>query len=178
MKKILMLAASVLLLFTFLPNVMAQEWDVGLDIYSSYVWRGEKSGTGPAFQPSVEFSTGGFAIGAWGSVSTGSEEAAETDLYASYSLSLGEKASLNFTVTDYFYPGTLFFSGESHSIEPMVNLEVGGFTFTAAYMEGLGNKDINTISDFYLQAAFSAGPVDLFIGGGNGQYSDEDEGEA
>jgi len=177
MKKILMIPASLLLLITFIPNVKAQEVSAGLDIYSSYIWRGAKFGTGPAFQPSVEFSAGGFAIGGWGSFSAGHEEAAESDLYASYSLDLGEKASLSFTVTDYYFPGSMYFSSESHSIEPMVSLGVGGFTFTAAYMEGLGDNDVNSISDLYLQAAFSAGPVDLTIGGGNGQYSYEDEGE-
>jgi uncharacterized protein (TIGR02001 family) len=182
MKKILMITASVLLLITFIPNVNAQEeessWGAGLDIYSSYIWRGAKFGTGPAFQPSVSFTTGGFEIGGWGSFNAGSEEAAEADLYASYSLGLGEKASLSFTVTDYYFPGSMYLSGESHSIEPMVSLGVGGFTFTAAYMEGLGDKDINSISDLYLQAAFSAGAVDFTIGGGNGQYSYEKEGKS
>ena len=76
MKKILMITASVLLLITFIPNVNAQEeesspWSASLDIYSSYIWRGLKFGSGPAFQPSGEFSTGGLSIGAWGSVNSG-----------------------------------------------------------------------------------------------------------
>ena len=87
MKKILLITASVLLLITFIPNVNAQEeeespWSAGLDIYSSYIWRGTKFGSGPAFQPSVSFSTGGFEIGAWGSVSASTDEAFEMDLYA------------------------------------------------------------------------------------------------
>ena len=109
MKKILMITASVLLLMTFIPSVNAQEeeaskWNAGLDIYSSYIWRGLKFGTGAAFQPSVDFTAGGFTIGAWGSYSTGSENFEETDLYATYAFNLGEKAALSFTVTDYFFP--------------------------------------------------------------------------
>ncbi len=180
MKKILMISAGLLLLITFIPNVNAQEeeskWNAGLDIYSSYIWRGLKFGTGAAFQPSVEFSTGGFAIGAWGSFSTGDSEAAEADLYASYGFDLGENASLSFTVTDYYFPGSDYFDKNSHFIEPMVSLGLGGFSLTAAYMfyDGAGNGDAS--GDIYLQADYAIGAVNLTLGGGNGQYSFEDDG--
>jgi uncharacterized protein (TIGR02001 family) len=180
MKKILMISAGLLLLITFIPNVNAQEeeskWNAGLDIYSSYIWRGLKFGTGAAFQPSVEFSTGGFAIGAWGSFSTGDSEAAEADLYASYGFDLGENASLSFTVTDYYFPGSAYFDKNSHFIEPMVSLGLGCFSLTAAYMfyDGAGNGDAS--GDIYLQADYAIGAVNLTLGGGNGQYSFEDDG--
>ncbi|WP_319482463.1 TorF family putative porin [uncultured Draconibacterium sp.] len=174
MKKTLLITVSMLLLFVVsTTNVKAQEVSTGLDIYSSYLWRGAKFGTGAAFQPGVEFSAGGFAIGAWGSYSTGSDEAAEADLYMGYGFDLGENASLSFTLTDYYFPGSDWTEGESHSFEPMVSLGVGAFTFTAAYMEGLGDEEINGISDLYLEAAVSAGPVDITLGGGDGQYTDD-----
>ncbi|WP_321368501.1 hypothetical protein [uncultured Draconibacterium sp.] len=174
MKKTLLITVSMLLLFVVsTTNVKAQEWSTGLDIYSSYLWRGAKFGTGAAFQPAVEFSAGGFAIGAWGSYSTGSEEAAEADLYMGYGFDLGENASLSFTLTDYYFPGSDWTEGESHYFEPMVSLGVGAFTFTAAYMEGLGDDEINTTSDLYLEAAVAAGPVDITLGGGDGQYTDD-----
>jgi uncharacterized protein (TIGR02001 family) len=182
MKKILMITASVLLLITFIPKVNAQEeevskWNAGLDIYSSYIWRGLKFGTGAAFQPSVDFTAGGFTIGAWGSYSTGSDEAPETDLYATYAFNLGEKGSLGLTLTDYYFPGTAYFDKNSHFIEPMVNLGLGNLSLTAAYMfyEGAGNGDAS--GDIYLQAGYTAGPVSITLGGGNGQYSFEDEEE-
>ena len=59
-------------------------FDAGLDIYSSYIWRGLKFGSGPAFQPWVEGSFGGFSVGAWGSVNSSTDEAFEMDLYAGY----------------------------------------------------------------------------------------------
>ncbi|MCY1720533.1 TorF family putative porin [Prolixibacteraceae bacterium Z1-6] len=174
MKKTLLIAASMLLLFSLtVPQVKAQEWSTGLDIYSSYLWRGAKFGTGPAFQPGVEFSAGGFAIGAWGSYSAGDVEAAEADLYMGYGFDLGENASLSFTLTDYYFPGSSWTESESHYFEPMVSLGVGAFTFTAAYMEGLGDDEINSTSDLYLEAAVSAGPVDITLGGGDGQYTDD-----
>ncbi|WP_346855286.1 TorF family putative porin [uncultured Draconibacterium sp.] len=174
MKKTLLIAASMLLLFALtVPQAKAQEVSTGLDIYSSYLWRGAKFGTGAAFQPGIEFSAGGFALGAWGSYSTGSEEAAEADLYVGYGFDLGENASLSFTVTDYYFPGSSWTESESHYFEPMVSLGVGAFTFTAAYMEGLGDDEINSTSDLYLEAAVTAGLVDITLGGGDGQYTDD-----
>lgn len=172
MKKILTITASFLMLITFIPGVKAQEWNAGLDIYSSYVWRGLKFGTGAAFQPSVDFTAGGFTVGAWGSFSTGDNEAAEADLYASYSFDLGEKGSLGLTLTDYYFPGTAYFEGTSHYIEPMVSLGLGNLSLTAAYM--LYDAAPSGSGDLYVQAAYTAGPVSLTLGGGNGQYTYED----
>ncbi|MFW5756107.1 MAG: hypothetical protein ACOCWK_05865 [Tangfeifania sp.] len=165
MKKALIVLAGLVFLITGMPRANAQEWSTGLDIYSSYVWRGTKFGSGPAFQPYLEFSAGGFAIGAWGSYNASTNEAAEADLYASYGFNLGENASLGLTVTDYYFPGSAWFEGTSHYIEPMVTLGVGSFSLTGAYMMNDGAGDI------YLEAGLSAGPVDLTLGGGDGAYT-------
>ncbi|MBN1984933.1 MAG: hypothetical protein JW761_01450 [Prolixibacteraceae bacterium] len=165
MKKTFLIAAGLLLLMSITPLSKAQEVTTGLDIYSSYVWRGTKFGSGPAFQPSLEFSAGGFALGAWGSFSASTDEGAEADLYASYSFDLGESSSLSFTLTDYYFPGDLWFEGTSHYIEPMVSLGLGSFSLTGAYMMNDGEGDI------YLEAGLSAGPVDLTLGGGDGAYT-------
>jgi uncharacterized protein (TIGR02001 family) len=149
--------------------VKAQEVSTGLDIYSSYVWRGTKFGSGPAFQPSMEFSAGGFALGAWGSFNASTDEAAEADLYASYGFELSESSSLSFTVTDYYFPGSPWLEGTSHYIEPMVNLGLGAFSLTGAYMMNDGAGDI------YLEAAVTAGPVDITLGGGDGAYTVDGE---
>jgi uncharacterized protein (TIGR02001 family) len=165
MKKTLIFTASVLVLVAFIPDAKAQEWSTGLDIYSSYVWRGTKFGSGPAFQPGIEFSTGGFAIGAWGSYNASTNEAAEADLYVGYGFGLGDNASLDITVTDYYFPGDLWLEGTSHYIEPMVTLGVGSFSLTGAYMMNDGEGDI------YLEAGLSAGAVDITLGGGDGAYT-------
>jgi len=181
MKKILTISLSVLMLLTFIPVANAQEeekassWTAGLDIYSSYIWRGLKFGTGAAFQPSVKFTTGGLTVGAWGSISTGDTEAAEADLYAGYTFGLGEKGSLGFTVTDYYFPGTPYFDGSSHFVEPMVNAAIGKLSLSAAYM--IYDAAPSGSGDLYLEAGYTAGSVVLKIGGGNGQYSYEEADE-
>ncbi|MCW0481110.1 hypothetical protein [Gaoshiqia sediminis] len=154
----------------FALNVQAQEssWSTGVDFVSSYVWRGTKFGTGPAMQPSVEFSTGGFAIGAWGSYGLTIDEAAEADLYASYGFDLGESSSLTLTLTDYYFPGSEYFDGDSHFFEPMVSLGLGDFSLTAAYMKG---SDDSGIEDVYFEAGLTAGAVNLFVGAGDGAYT-------
>jgi uncharacterized protein (TIGR02001 family) len=165
MKKTLLIAASLFLLMTIAPTIKAQEVTTGLDIYSSYVWRGAKFGSGPAFQPYIEYSAGGFALGAWGSFNASIDEAAEADLYASYGFDLGESSSISFTVTDYYFPGSSYFEGTSHYIEPMISLGLGSFSLTGAYMMNDGAGDL------YLEAGLSAGPVDLTLGGGDGAYT-------
>ncbi len=165
-KRIILVISPICLLnMSCTTHSYAQEWNTGLDIYSGYVWRGTKFGSGPAFQPSVEFSTSGLAIGAWGSYSTSVNEAAEADLYVSYEFSFGENSALAVTVTDYYFPGLDWLSGESHSIEPMATLGTGGFSLTGAYMMNSGEGDI------YLEAGYASGAVSLFIGAGDGAYT-------
>lgn len=183
MKKTLLFAVSMLLLIIVTaPTVKAQSVDAGLDIYSSYLWRGYKFGSGAALQPWVEFSAGGFALGAWGSYSTGATDFAEADLYASYGVDLGENASLSFTLTDYYYPGSSWTEWKTdgvnnHFLEPMVSASFGAVSLTAAYVfyEGAG-VDGDGSGDLYLEAGVTAGPVDITIGGGTGSwYSGKDD---
>jgi uncharacterized protein (TIGR02001 family) len=158
--------AFFLLAFVFSLDTNAQgesPWSTGVDLYSSYVWRGTKFGAGPALQPCVEFNTGGLTIGGWGSYCFSDNEAQEADLYAGYTFKLGDKSTLGFTVTDYYFPGTDYFDSDSHFYEPLASLGLGNLTLTGAYMT---NAD-----DVYLEAAYAAGPVSLTLGAGNGQYT-------
>lgn len=176
MKKTLNALVVFGLLTIFALNVQAQDeaasssWDTGLDIYSSYIWRGAKFGSGPAFQPYVEFSTGDFALGAWGSVSSSTDESLEMDLYASYSA-----GPVSLTVTDYYFGGDWTSYKYNHYLEPSLGLSAGNFSFTAAYMflpdsgNGFGND-----GDTYLEAGYSFGKVDVAVGAGNGQYTTAD----
>lgn len=132
----------------FSNTITAQEeessspFDAGLDIYSSYIWRGSKFGTGPAFQPWVEAGFGNFAVGAWGSVNAGAEEALEMDLYLGYSFDFG----LSLTVTDYYFGGDWTDFNTMHYIEPSIAYEIGDFSFTAAYMLMAGAEAIDAVA--------------------------------
>ncbi|HBL76706.1 MAG: hypothetical protein A2W90_23650 [Bacteroidetes bacterium GWF2_42_66] len=145
----------------------AQEWSTGVDLYSSYVWRGTKFGSGPALQPSVKFSAGGFAIGAWGSYCFSENEAMEADLYASYGFNLGENSSLTFTVTDYYFPGagSEWLDGDFHFFEPAVSLGLGKFSLLGAYM--------TNAEDIYFEAGLKLNSVKLFAGAGDGAYTSD-----
>ena len=76
--------------------------DLGLDLQSRYIWRGlQFGGNSTSAQPYIEFSSGKFAVGAWGAYSLGGENNfQEVDFYLSYS----PIESLSFKLTDYFFP--------------------------------------------------------------------------
>lgn len=158
MKKIkFLLAAVVITMFVFDLNAQVNP---GVDLYSSYVWRGSKFGKGPAVQPYVDFTTKGFSVGAWGSVCVSNEEAFEMDLYAKYIFPFG----LGIGINDYYFGGK-YFTGSSHFIEPTLSFTKGGFSLLSAYMIG------DETADAYVEAGYSFGKIILFAGAGNGQYT-------
>ena len=165
MKKIF--ALLVLVVLTVASVHVKAQMSTGVDLYSSYVWRGAKFGTGPAIQPWVDYTTGGLSIGAWGSVCTSSDEALEMDLYAGYSFDFG----LGITVTDYYF-GDGWLTSESHFLEPSLSYEVGGLSLSAAYMLGMGDDET---ADMYIEAGYSFDSFDIFVGAGDGQYTATDD---
>lgn len=175
MKKTLLVMACMLLLTVITPNAQAQEWSTGLDIYSSYVWRGSKFGSGPAFQPSVEFSAGSFAIGAWGSVNSSTEEAAEMDLYLSYGFDFG----LSIGLTDYYYPGTEYFDYSTetgaHALELNLGYEIGGFSLAGNYFFNEAGAAGTAGGDLYFEAGYGFENVNLFVGAGDGWHTPDGE---
>ncbi len=82
-RKIFTIAVIALLATT---SIKAQEFSVNTDIVSSYVWRGTQY-SGVSIQPTLQFSTGGFSIGSWGSA--GFDGFLEMDLYAKYAFDFG-----------------------------------------------------------------------------------------
>lgn len=157
--------------------------DAGLDVYSSYVFRGVKFGTGPAFQPWVELGAGNFAVGAWGSASAGDDEATEMDLYLSYSFDFG----LSLGVTDYYYPVNpgydddgVFSTGEffnynfgdsvaAHALEINLGYEIGNLSLSANYIP-LASA-VTDGGDMYFEAAYAFGNTSVFLGAGNGWHT-------
>lgn len=149
-------------------HAQAQEISPGVDFYSTYVWRGVAY-SGPSIQPYVDFTADGFALGAWGSqgidgIGGTSNGFQEMDLYASYSFDFG----LSIGVTDYWYPGSLYFDGDSHAFELNGGFSAGDLSLSANYIFAGGGS---VGDDVYFELGYSAGPADLFIGGGDGWHS-------
>jgi hypothetical protein len=159
-------------------NIMAQEEDekqskfsAGADLYSSYVWRGSKLGTGPAFQPSVKFATGGLTIGAWGSFDAAGYM--ESDLYASYEFGFG----LSLGITDYYYPDYDFFDVSdttgAHAFELNAGYSVAGLSLSANYILNKAGGAASAGGDMYFQAGYAFKNVDIFLGAGNGWHTSD-----
>jgi uncharacterized protein (TIGR02001 family) len=163
----------------FSTNAFAQEeaekespFSVGADIYSNYVWRGTKFGTGPAFQPSVSFATGGLTIGAWGSYDAAGYT--EADLYLSYGFDFG----LSLGVTDYYYPGSdytdLSDTAGTHAFEINAAYAISALTISANYILNEAPVAASMGGDMYFELAYDFANFSIFAGAGNGWYTLED----
>lgn len=188
MKKIWMITTSVLLLMTFIPVANAQEeekasnWSAGLDIYSNYVWRGTKLGTGPAFQPSVKFTTGGLTVGVWGSFDAAGYT--EADPYISYSFPFG----LSLGLTDYYFPthsdstglvGSDFSDFDKattyHALEINGGYTLKGLSLSANYILNESGGALSSGGDLYFQAGYAFSNCNISVGAGNGWHTTDTE---
>lgn len=140
-----------------------------LDIYSSYIWRGTLLGNGPALQPSLVFSTGGFTAGVWGSFDFHGYQ--ETDPYISYEFPFG----LTLGITDYYYPSQRLwdFSTEtgSHALEINAGYALKQFYLSANYIVNEAAGAGSAGNDLYFEGGFDSGIVTFFIGAGNGWHT-------
>ena len=143
------------------------DFNIGLDFYSAFVWRGSSYGKGPHFQPELEFTTGGLTMGVWGSFDFNGYS--EADPYISYSFPFG----LSLGLTDYYYTDLPFFETSppngSHAFEINCNYTTGGLGLSANYIMneagGAGSKG----SDLYFQIGyefnkFNCSPVQVMAG--------------
>lgn len=168
------LFALILTAFLKPDDAKAQELSTGVDFYSTYVFRGIAY-SGPSIQPSVEFSAGGFALGAWGSQgidgNAGSPGFQEMDLYTSYSFDFG----LSIGLTDYYYPGSPFGHGDSHALELNLGYSVGDLSLSGNYIFNESEDAGSFGDDMYYELGYSAGAADLFVGAGDGWHSTDGE---
>ena len=110
----------VILSLFFITSSFAQ-FSVGTDLVSRYVWRGFDFGGSPSIQPTVEYGSGGLALGFWGAyptadAGTGTEE---IDFYGSYGFDLKESGSLSIGFTDYMFPTSGFHIANFNSYDEM-----------------------------------------------------------
>jgi len=168
------IAVFALILMAFLKpdTTKAQEVSTGVDLYSTYVFRGIAY-SGPSIQPSVEFSAGGFSLGAWGSQgidgNAGSPGFQEMDLYTSYSFDFG----LSIGFTDYYYPGSPYGDEDSHALELNVGYSVGDLSLAGNYIFNEAENAGSAGDDTYFELGYSAGSAELFIGAGDGWHSSD-----
>lgn len=171
------LAILVVTSITFSNVINAQEeesgpsFSAGADIYSNYVWRGSKLGTGPAFQPTVKFSAGGFTAGVWGSFDAAGY--AEVDPYISYSFPFG----LSLGITDYYYPtlGGSFFADSSNAFELNAGFSKGGFSLSGNYILNKAAVPASAGGDKYFQVGYAFSSFSLFAGAGDGWHTSDGE---
>jgi hypothetical protein len=162
------LVMMLMFLVTFTATVIAQETKssvtVTADFVSSYIWRGSKFGNGPAIEPTVKFTSGGFTLGAWGNYCFSDNEAGETDFYALYNF-----GKVNIGISKYYFVGSSFFKTANHAFELNGGLTLGNFSLSANYIlnEGAGSKG----GDTYFEASYTAGSVSIFAGAGDGWYT-------
>jgi hypothetical protein len=176
-KPFLCIAWLVVLLTISIGQSKAQDegtdskFNIGADIYSNYIWRGSKYGTGPAIQPGLTFTTGGLTLGVWGSFDA--RGYTETDPYISYSFPFG--LSLGFT--DYYYPGLPVFdvskSDGSHAFEINTGFEKDGFTLSANYILNEAGGAGSAGGDMYFQAGYAFTYFELFVGAGDGWHTSD-----
>ncbi len=139
-------------------------WTTGADLYSSFVWRGTKL-SGPAVQPVIEFNTGFFTAGAWGSVGFGDYQ--EVDLYLSFAIN--EAVSIG--IQDYYLPGLPYFdyskASGSHAFEININYSGEHVRLEADYVLNEAGGAGSLGGDLYFEAGISFDYFSVFMGAGN-----------
>jgi hypothetical protein len=177
MKRQWLLFACILAGLLITTGLRAQDeeskskFSAGADLYTNYVWRGTKLGTGPAVQPTVKFSTGGLTIGVWGSFDA--QGYAEADPYISYAFPFG----LSVGLTDYYYPRQQLFetsdTAGSHALEINAGYTIGGLSLTANYIVNEAGGAGSAGGDKYFQAAYAFKHFNILMGAGDGWHTSD-----
>lgn len=179
MKKLSLLFTGMVAVFLLSAPLFAQDeegnsnFSVGADIYTNYIWRGSKLGTGPSFQPSVKFETGGLTLGVWGAFDANGYT--EADPYISYSFPFG----LSLGLTDYYSPGLEVFetsdTAGSHALEINAGFAKGGLSLSANYIVNEAGGIASVGGDMYFQAGYAFKHFNIFVGAGDGWHTSDGE---
>ncbi len=76
----------------------------GVEVNSAYIFRGATVNDEVNVSPTIEASSEGLTVGAWGNFDTDMEEFTEIDLYVSYDLALDLPVDVSVGYTEYTYP--------------------------------------------------------------------------
>jgi hypothetical protein len=177
MKKYLIGSFLVTFLFMF-QNASFSQLDIGADLVSRYLWRGQLLAAGPAIQPSISYTSGAFEIGAWGSYGISSGfDGTEADIYLTYSF-----GPISATLTDYYFPSDRtgadfnnyfdYSETTNHVFEGMLSYESDNSPFSASVAYDFYGDDPD--DSFYIKLGYALSDnTDIAVEGGNGWYSYE-----
>ena len=107
-RSLLLLSIAVLLTLNAKAGDEPKKTDLSLsvDLVTRHVWRGRFSGNSPCIESTLNFQTGKFSYGAWGSYAF-DETYHEVDLYVKYDTPL-----FQFSVYDFYCPNTDFVNSD------------------------------------------------------------------
>lgn len=152
---------------------LPSKFTTGVDVYSNYLWRGTRFGTGLSVQPSVKLTAGSFSAGAWGSFDFHGYE--ETDLWLSFSLPAG----FSIGMTDYYFPEYEYFdyteTTGSHAFEFNCCFSKWGLALAGNYIVNRAGNAGSVGGDKYFEAKYSFNALYLLIGAGDGWHSIDTE---
>ena len=150
MKKRLFTATACMLAVLFAPvGASAEnkvEANVGLDLVSNYIWRGQDLGN-VSLQPTLGMSYKGLSLSAWGSVGlTDSNDTKEFDVTLGYTID-----GFNISITDYWFntgldPANRYFKYDAHGTNHVFEANVGydfGVASVQWYTNFAGNDGAN-----------------------------------
>ncbi|MDM8002072.1 MAG: hypothetical protein QUS66_04045 [Bacteroidota bacterium] len=142
---------------------------VTTDAVSSYIWRGTRQGRGPHLQPGVEFSSGSFTGGVWGTLDFHGYK--EADLYLALDLPAGFSIGLqDYWITAYRWTD---FSAESggHALEASLGYDTENVSLFAGYILNEAGGAGSSGGDLYLESRFSFDWFTVFMGAGTGWHT-------
>ena len=149
------------------------KFQIGTDVYTNYIWRGSKLGTGPSLQPSIEFTTGGLSLGVWGAFDANGYM--EADPYISYEFPFG----LTLGMSDYYLPSLPLFEASdtagSHAFEINAGFTAGGLSLNANYIVNEAGGIGSAGRDMYFQAGYEFREFNIFLGAGDGWHTSDGE---
>lgn len=168
MKTVKFFAVAMVALVAATSSVKAQEFKASADLVSQYVWRGT-SFSAVSIQPTLDFTSGGFSVGAWGSA--GFDGFLEADLYAKYAFGFG----LTVGVTDYYYPGTSYFDfskvSGGHGLELNLGYTTGGLSISGNYILNQAGGAATAGGDKYFELGYAFEKFSIFAGAGDGWHT-------
>ncbi len=103
-RSLLLLSIAVLSTLNVQAEEKSKKTDVSIsvDVVSRHVWRGRMTGNSPCIEPTLNFQTGKFSYGVWGSYAL-DESYQEVDFYVSYNTPL-----FQFSLYDFYCPNANF----------------------------------------------------------------------